>query len=336
MLLHAHDGLGLDPRRVNQIADSPQEATRGARRYHCARSRNCRHLDCASSRQARAVGCADRPGRGRGGNLLRQHRHHRRQHHLPAGVSRPIGRRCFASRSSARRRPIIICHFCRRWRLGCWRSAPRRSRRDCSKPRNSCGRCSRARSPSMTRWSPRPAPSAIIRRNGWLKLYRGDRSFAGAARELEMAVQPRHRQCPARRRGGARARTFAGAGVPPRGALDRGREREQSAGADAGLRGALCRARRDYAQRRRPFAASGRTALARGHGLGPGRCRRRCRRARAVGAGSACTARHQAAACRQARLSPPFSCARQCRAEPADPRCAKTAIASRPWSRAFA
>ena len=26
-----------------------------------------------------------------------------------------------------------------------------------------------------------------IRRNGWLKLYRSDRSFAGAARELEMA-----------------------------------------------------------------------------------------------------------------------------------------------------
>ena len=52
--------------------------------------------------------------------------------------------------------------------------------------------------------------------------------------------------------------------------------------------------------------------------------RRRCgRRTRPVGAGSARSARHQAAARRQARLSPAFSRAGQCRAQPADPRCRK-------------
>ena len=61
--------------------------------------------------------------------------------------------------------------------------------------------------------------------------------------------------------------------------------------------------------------------LARRHRRRPARCRRRGGRARAVDAGSDRSARHQAAACRQARLSLALPPARQCRLEPADPRC---------------
>ena len=38
--------------------------------------------------------------------------------------------------SNARRSPIIIWRFCRGSRRGCWPSAPRRGRRDWSRPRN--------------------------------------------------------------------------------------------------------------------------------------------------------------------------------------------------------
>ena len=62
-------------------------------------------------------------------------------------------------------------------------------------------------------------------------------------------------------------------------------------------------------------------ALARRYRRRPARCRRGRGRARAVGAGFARAARHQAAARGQARLSPAFPPARQCRARPPGARC---------------
>ena len=80
-----------------------------------------------------------------------------------------------------------------------------------------------------------------LRKNGWLKLYRQDKSFAASARERALADTFGIAHQRARRRRRARARTVAGAGVSPRGALARRGERNQSAGGDARLCAALCR-----------------------------------------------------------------------------------------------
>ena len=100
-----------------------------------------------------------------------------------------------------------------------------------------------------------------LRHTGWLKLYRSDQSFAAQARELELAARFGIANVPLDGDGGARARAVAQAGVPPRRALDRRGERQQSAGADARLRGALCRARRLVAHRRCAHAASRRRLI---------------------------------------------------------------------------
>ena len=48
--------------------------------------------------------------------------------------------------------------------------------------------------------APKPAPRTICCHQGWLKLYRTDRSFAGVARERDLAARIRHRQSAARPR----------------------------------------------------------------------------------------------------------------------------------------
>ena len=119
----------------------------------------------------------------------------------------------------------------------------------------SCGRCSRARSAS-TRHSPRkPAPSAICATPAGSSF---TAAIAPSRRRRANSIlrRARHRQCPARSRRGARARAVAGAGVSPRRALDRRGQRHQSAGVDARLCRALCRARRAVVHRRRAHAAS--------------------------------------------------------------------------------
>ena len=175
-----------------------------------------------------------------------------------------------------------------------------------------------------------------LSRRGWLKLYRTDGAFAAQARELDLAARFGIANVPLDRERGACARAVAGAGFPPRRALDRRGEREQSAGADARLRRALCRARRACAHWRRAHAPSRQSVLARGDRGRAARCRRRGDRARSVDAGRARAARHQAAARRQARLSPPFPSARQTPRSAARCSMPRTAIASRPWSRASA
>ena len=120
-----------------------------------------------------------------------------------------------------------------------------------------------------------------------------------------------------RRRGGARARAFADAGVSPRRALAGCRERVQSAGGDQSLFRAIHPARWHPAQRRRAHAAPHGRRLAGRHRRGLDRRQGRRDRARPLGARCPGSARHQAAARLQARLSPPLPPAGQRRPDPA-------------------
>ena len=115
-----------------------------------------------ASRQARRRGGAGRPRRAGRGHVLRQYRHHRRQHDLSAGVSVELRRRSCASRSSARRRPIITCRFCRKSRRGslAFRAASQPARL-VETAQIDAAAVWRARSPSTRRSPPKPAPSAI-------------------------------------------------------------------------------------------------------------------------------------------------------------------------------
>ena len=162
-----------------------------------------------------------------------------------------------------------------------------------------------ARSPSTRRCWRRPAPAAICARTAGSKLYRSDaRLCARSSGELALA-QEFGIDLPCARAGrGACARAEPRAGFSPCRALAGRRQRHQSARRHAGLCGAFRRARRRDDQRRRALASPCRTALAGRHRGGAARCRakrwwrsgRSRRRAR--------TARHQAAARRQARLPP--------------------------------
>ena len=84
-----------------------------------------RHLGRAASGQARAVGRTGRSRQGGRGHVLRQYRHHRRQHHFSGGFPSDCGA-VVVSRSSARRSPIIIWRSCRRSRRGLRLSAASR------------------------------------------------------------------------------------------------------------------------------------------------------------------------------------------------------------------
>ena len=95
---------------------------------------------------------AGRPRRSGRGDLLRQCRRHRRQYAFPPPF--PAGlRRAPAGRAEARRRrPTTICRSCRRSRPGCSPIAPIRGRSGRIEfAKRSCGRCSRAPSPSTKR-----------------------------------------------------------------------------------------------------------------------------------------------------------------------------------------
>ena len=99
-----------------------------------------------------------------------------------------------------------------------------------------------------------------LRKTGWLKVYRSERSFAALQPEFDLAAQFGLPLASARHRGRAGAGAFAQSGVRARGVLAAGGEREQSAGRDARLCRALCRARRRHAYRRRALAASRRAS----------------------------------------------------------------------------
>ena len=88
-----------------------------------------------------------------------------------------------------------------------------------------------------------------LRKDGWLKLYRSDEAFAATARERELAADARPHPARSERRGSARARAVARAGVPPRRALAGRRQRVQSARGHQGLCGAVHRARRRHRSR---------------------------------------------------------------------------------------
>ena len=67
-------------------------------------------------------------------------------HAFPSGLAR-----CCGSRSSRRRRRIIICRSCRKSRRGCWPIGANTQREGSWPLPRRCGRCSRARSPSTKR-----------------------------------------------------------------------------------------------------------------------------------------------------------------------------------------
>ena len=124
----------------------------GAHRCHRARRRYRRHLGRAASRQARPVGGAGRSRRPGRGDLLRQCRHHRGQH----ACFRRLSRRDWPTlvRIALKRSPLANYHLAFLPRIAPWLAglprrvaagAPGRDRAE------RCGRCSRARSPSMRR-----------------------------------------------------------------------------------------------------------------------------------------------------------------------------------------
>ena len=126
------------------------------------------------------------------------------------------------------------------------RLAAEQSRRDrATDPPALCARCS----PSMRRCWPTPARSHYLRKNGWLKVYRSEKSYQALARELDMAASLACRCNGSTPRGGAGAGAVAQSGVFACDVLAAGGEREQSARRDPGLRQALRRARRRHAQR---------------------------------------------------------------------------------------
>ena len=144
----------------------------------------------AAPRQARAGRCAGRPARAGRGDLLRQCRHHRRQHALPARVSVGPCWRCCASRSSARRKPIIIWASCRRSRRGCSRFAPPR--------RSAAAVRDRARDAAVVRARDRGARgtdgrsrrrAAICARRAGSSSTAATRTFAALERELALAQE---------------------------------------------------------------------------------------------------------------------------------------------------
>ena len=152
----------------------------------------------------------------------------------------------------------------------------------------------------------------LLRKTGWLKLYRRDEGFAATARERALAERVQHSDSRARSGRRPRARALAQSGLPPRAPLGRRREHFRSAVADARLCGAVHGARRHHPRGRRPHAAPGRGALARRRGRGGGRCHRCGGGDGTVVAGPARLLRHPAADGGQARLSPAFPSARQC------------------------
>ena len=159
-----------------------------------------------------------------------------------------------------------------------------------------------------------------LRRTGWLKLYRTEKAFAGVARELDLAAKLGIANIPLEREA---ARALEPSLKPVF------RHAVHWTGA-VSLSNPLA-VTRAYAAR---FAALGGLSfigdartLHRVHphwrvetASGPLDAGRGRHRARAVAAGCARPARHKTAARGQARLSPPFPRARQCRAGPAGAR----------------
>ena len=155
-------------------------------------------------------GRADRPRRAGRGDLLRQCRHHRRQHHLSGGVSVAIG--ATLVRIALKRSPEANYHLAFLPQVAPWlvafraASQPAAAGRDRAKLMRPLFARAVAEHEAL---APKPGAERYLRRTGWLKLYRSDRAFAAQARELEIAARTRHRQCRARSRRGARARAVA-------------------------------------------------------------------------------------------------------------------------------
>ena len=134
-----------------------------------------------------SVALIDRAGAGRG-DILRQCRDHRRQHDFSAGFSeRP--RVCWReSRSSVRRRRTIISASCRTSRPGWPRfmrwSRPQRLVETAMLMRPFFARAVAEHEALIAECG----AGAYLRKTGWLKLFREDRSFAGTARERDLAA----------------------------------------------------------------------------------------------------------------------------------------------------
>ena len=173
----------------------------------------------------------------------------------------------------------------------------------------------------MRRWPPKPARSAICGITAGSSFIAAiapsphRRASATSRRSFGIANVPLDREA------ALCARAVARAGLPSRRALDRRDERDQSAGADPRLRGALCRAWRDRvdtATRARCIAPSRIGASI----PRPARSMPATSSSRSGPGRRICSSRSaSAAACGQARLSPAFPGARQCRAQPAGARC---------------
>ena len=143
---------------------------------------------------------------------------------FPHAVPVRASARCCGSRSSGRRRRIIICRSCRSSRPGCWpicaASRPERHARDSRGDAAAvCARGRRARGADGAR----PAPRAICARMAGSSSIAATQAFEALQRELELAAQFGLAAAVARRRGRAGARAVARAGVPPRGASGRRR-----------------------------------------------------------------------------------------------------------------
>ena len=141
-------------------------------------------------------------------------------------------------------------------RPGCSPSAPPRGRIASPRPRGSNRPLfARALAEHETLMAEAGA-LRYLRKTGWMKIYRSERAFAALAPEFELAREFGIAAAAARCARRARARALAPSGVRARGVLAAGGEPLRSAGGDARLCRALCRARRRHRCRRRALAAS--------------------------------------------------------------------------------
>ena len=195
-----------------------------------------------------------------------------------------------------------------------------RRARACSSPRR-CARCYARAVAEHEALMAEAGATRYLRKDGWLKLYRSDESFAATERERDYATElgldaPRARAPRRRARSSRRSRrcsVMPCIGRMPRACPIRSRSprpmrRGSPRSAASSLKGDA-----------RTLHRSG-DALARRHRRRADRCQGRRGRARALGAGRARAARHRPAAGVQARLSPAFPPARQRRPDAADRR----------------
>ncbi len=264
---------------------------------------------------------AGRPPRAGRGDILRQCRRDRRQHAVSARFPARFSRSAAGRAASARRKRTTILRFLPR--VAPWLLAFRapHARGGCSKPRAPMRPLFARAVAEHEALLAEAGAARYLRKTGWLKLYRSERAFAGLAPELDLAassVFPSH-ALDRRRRRGARARpapVFRHAvHWPEVASVTNPLAVTQAYAARFGaLGGIIVDRRRALAPPRAGHAGASIPQKVRSTpttsvvALGP------------FAPDVLRAARHQSAARDQARLSPPFPPARQCRPDAAGGR----------------